>query len=360
MGGPNPKAKQTDPAVDHRLSTIEAQQQDTATKQKEIEDALAAQQKNFAATLDVLQDNNEAMIHLQKYSIHFLLEAMEQGLMVSSAVTKFAGFLNLPPSSSSINQYLDLAFTAVSALYPALRLSKILDTVSKDADVALTIAKATDTSPPVAAVVLKGLSSDAGQIADVLKKGNDTRMKALAAMKSDPSSGAVTELSKLDASKGPIKDLIATANQAGATFDKVADMISAEFKKRVVNPNATQTESILQKTKKVLTPPDFPTEAELDQLETQYLWQMVTAYCKNKKNNVVYIKSDMPNLSPLFPTRIPGLNNTQIDALVDLFGWGAARGKYFMIPFYSSGYDYLDFIGIPTIIEKAPPGMHRF
>ena len=37
MGGPNPKAKQTDPAVDHRLSTIEAQQQDTATKQKEIE-----------------------------------------------------------------------------------------------------------------------------------------------------------------------------------------------------------------------------------------------------------------------------------------------------------------------------------
>ena len=96
--------------------------------------------------------------------MHFTLESVEHALMISSATTKFAGFLKLPETSSYINVYLDAAFTAVAAVFPAVRLLKLLDGISKEATVALAVAKAAGSSAPVAAAVVH--APKAGEIAD--------------------------------------------------------------------------------------------------------------------------------------------------------------------------------------------------
>jgi hypothetical protein len=207
MSGP----AKIDPGVDARLRAIEEQQKAAAKKQAQLEAEQANQNARFVKTVDVLQDNNDAILYLQKYLNHFLLETVEQGMMLTTAITKFSGFLKLPPSSSSLNPFLDFAFTAVAVLYPALRLTSLLTKVTKASDVALVIAKASETAPPALAVAVNALPK-MHEYADVMKKANDSRMKALTALKDDPSTGAAGALSKFDAAKGPIKELLAAAN----------------------------------------------------------------------------------------------------------------------------------------------------
>jgi hypothetical protein len=349
MGGPS------DPSVDARLRALEAQQKAASQQQAKLQAELAKQQARFEKTLDILQDYSDAIIFLQKYLMHFALESVEHAMMISSAIAKFAAFLKLPPSSSSINRYLDFAFTAVAALFPAIRLMKLLDDVSQEANVALAIAKASETAPPrLATVVAKGVPK-AAETTDVLKKANDTRMKALAALKSDASSGAVGELSKLDSSKGAIRYFVETATSAAKTFDTVADVIDAEFKLRVRDPDISRKETILDKTTKILVTPNFLTPPELDQLEASYILEMLKSYC-SKKENVVFVKQIGWGAEP--GAEIRGLNETQLEAIIDLLGPNVPRGRYFFQPpFPFPGY-YLYAWGTQTIVEdtgRMPP-----
>jgi hypothetical protein len=330
-----------DPTLDARLKVIEAQQGAAAKRQAEIEAEQKRQAAAFAQTLDLLQDNNDAILHLQKYVMHFLLETIEQSMMLNSATTKFAAFLNLPATSSKLNQYLDVAFTLLATAFPVLRLTGLLEGVTKNATLAVEIAKAAETKAPALATVVTSLPK-AHEYADVIKKANDTRMKALVALKSDPSANAANALSKLDASKAAIKSLAAAANQAVLVFDKVADAIGAEFKSRLATPGKAHKKSILQIAQDILTPPNFPTQSELDMIETRYLWEMITAYCRQ---NVTIVDS---NLSSVVPQRIEGLNDTQLDTMYKLFGPGVPRGTHFPVPPFPYRNMYLQLMGVNT------------
>jgi hypothetical protein len=188
--------------------------------------------------------------------------------MISAAMTKFSKSIDLPPSDNSINPFLDFAFTTVAAAFPALRLFKVLEKIDKEADALLAAYKFMKTEPALVAGVAKSLPK-MGETADVLKKANDSRMKALVALKADPDSSGLT---KLDTAKATIKDLVAASNKAAATFDKIADWIAVEFRFRVEHPEIQRSDTILDLAKKILVPPDFPSSLEFDQLEAAYIW----------------------------------------------------------------------------------------
>src|SRR5258705_5966309 len=101
--------------VDARLAQLEKQQRDVSKAQDDLKKELDNQNTRLMQTLDVFVDFGDAITYLQKYLMHFTLESVEHALMISSATNKFAGFLKLPPTSSSINLYVDAAFTAVAA-----------------------------------------------------------------------------------------------------------------------------------------------------------------------------------------------------------------------------------------------------
>jgi hypothetical protein len=342
--------------VDGRLTKLEKQQGDASKAQDALKKELDKQNTRFMETLDVFVDFSDAITYLQKYLIHFTLESVEHALMISSATTKFAAFLKLPPTSSSINLYVDFAFTAVAAVFPAVRLLKLLDGVSKEASVALAIAKASATAPQrLATVIVQGVPK-AGETADVLKKANDTRMKALAALKSDPATGSVAELRKLDSSKAAIRYFVETATRAAQVFDNVADVIAAEFYARVTHPDIQRRETIFDITKRILVTHDFLTPDELDQLEATYIWEMIASYCK-QNDNVVFVKQT--GWGAQDGVQIRGLNNGQLETLMDLFGPNAPRGKYFAKPIVAPYASiYLQYIGTKTVREdtgRMPP-----
>ena len=346
--------------VEARLAGLERKQEETSKRQDTLQKELDEQRATFKQTIDHFVDFSDSIIYLQKYLMHFTLESVEHALMISSATTKFAGFLNLPETSSYINAYLDAAFTAVAAVFPAVRLLKLLDGISKEASVALAVAKAAGSSAPVAAAIV--YAPKAGEIADVVKKANDTRMKALAALKSDPAIGAAGDLQKLDSSKAAIRYFVETATRAAQVFDNVADVVAEEFYMRINHPDIPHKKTIFDITRGMLVKHDFLTPAELDQLEATYLWEMIASYCKSKgkdrNDNVVFVRQT--GWGAQDGVQIRGFNGTQTEALIDLFGPRVSRGRYFLKPMVFPGYagSYLQYIGAQTVVEdtgRMPP-----
>jgi hypothetical protein len=346
--------------VDARLADLERKQGETSKRQDTLQKELDEQRAAFKQALDQFVDFSDSITYLQKYLMHFALESVEHALMISSATTKFAGFLKLPETSSYINVYLDAAFTAVAAVFPAVRLLKLLDGISKEATVALAVAKAAGSSAPVAAAVVH--APKAGEIADVVKKANDTRMKALAALKSDPAVGAAGDLQKLDSSKAAIRYFVETSTRAAQVFDNVADVVAEQFYMRVNHPDIPQKKTILEITTGMLVKHDFLTPAELDQLEATYIWEMIASYCKSKgkdnNDNVVFV--EQTGWGAQEGAQIRGLNSTQLEALIDLFGPQVPRGRYFVKPMVFPGHAgfYLMYIGAKTVVEdtgRMPP-----
>jgi hypothetical protein len=341
--------------VELRLARLERQQAEHSKAQDDVKKELARQDARFDATLDVFGDYNEAIMYLLKYLIHFTLESVEHALMISSATTKFAGFLKLPPTSSSINLYVDLAFTAVTAVFPAMRLLKILDGITKEANVALAIARATETMPQrLATGIVQGVPK-VQEVSDVLKRANDTRMKALAALKDDGATKAVAELANLNSSNGPIRHFVETATHAVTVFDNVANVISVDFAIRIKHPDIQRKETMTDMTRRILgAAHNFPDPNELNQLETTYIWEMIAGYCRD---NVVFVKQTGWGAQDGVSVR--GLNSGQLDALMDLFGPIVARGRYFTKPLVvPNGSMYLVHIGAKTVIEdtgRMPP-----
>jgi|KBSMisStandDraft_5_1062788.scaffolds.fasta_scaffold49068_2 hypothetical protein len=339
--------------TDTRLTTLERKQGETATAQEKMQLQLNRQEERFAQTLDILVDHSDAISYLTKYLMHFTLESLEHALMISSATTKFAGFLKLPEETSSMNLYIDAAFTAVAAVFPAVRLLKLLDGINKEAAVALAVAKLSKTGPSVAGAIMA--VPKAGEIADVVKKANDTRMKALAALKSDPATTAVAELAKLDNSDATIMYFAETSTRTAETFDKVANLIAEEFYQRIKNPEVKRKEDILSITKRILVMHEFPTPDELRQLGRTYLWEMIASYCK-QNNNVVFVKQT--GWGAYDGLQLRGLNGTQMKALMDMFGPTVRRGAYFRKPVFPAPNVFLAIIGINTVVEdtgRMPP-----
>jgi hypothetical protein len=339
--------------VDGRLGTIERRQDEAAAAQDKMQKQIDRQEERFAQTIDVLVDHSDAISYLTQYLMHFTLESLEHAMMISSATTKFATFLNLPEEVDKTNLYIDAAFTTVAALFPAVRLLKLLDGINKEAAVALAVAKLSKTGPSVAGAIMA--VPKAGEIADVVKKANDSRMKALAALKSDPATKAVAELAKLDNSDATIMYFAETATRTAETFDNVANVISEEFFQRVKHPEVKRKETIWGITKRLLPIHDFPKPDELRQLGRTYLWEMIASYCK-QENHVVFVKQT--GWGAYDGLQLRGLNGTQTKALMDLFGPAVRRGKYFPKPVFPSPDIFLMMIGINTVVEdtgRMPP-----
>jgi hypothetical protein len=187
-------------------------------------------------------------------------------------------------------------------------------------------------------------------------------MKALAALKSDPAVGAAGDLQKLDSSKAAIRYFVETSTRAAQVFDNVADVVAEQFYMRVNHPDIPQKRTILEMTTGMLVKHDFLTPAELDQLEATYIWEMIASYCKSKgkdnNDNVVFV--EQTGWGAQEGAQIRGLNSTQLEALIDLFGPQVPRGRYFVKPMVFPGHAgfYLMYIGAKRVVEdtgRMPP-----
>jgi hypothetical protein len=90
---------------------------------------------------------------------------------------------------------------------------------------------------------------------------------------------------------------------------------------------------------------------ELDEIELLYLWYMITAHVKKevKINTLVFTSRKAPPQTGR--QTIKGLNDTQKQTILTLFGDKARRGKIFFQPPVKSVYQFLKGAGVEENIE---------
>jgi len=268
--------------------------------------------------IDVDYDFNQAKTYAQTYIVPVLVQINMRGLMITTALQKFVKFTGLPESSSMLSSLWDAAFAVVTMAVPVLRLTALL----KESEAAVALASALgDRRAQAISVVRK-----AGKVGETVNGAKDTYDKLGKAIPEQPE--GMTELAKLDASKGPIHELLADANRAVANWGKAMNAIDKEKWIRLSDQTKKPTESMLSMIQKMLPKVTPLTSDDLDQIEELYLWQMISTYVRSN----VYIEDTQRQGYSEISSAIKGLNDTQQDTIVGLFGFGAKRGHYFYKP----------------------------
>ena len=80
---------------------------------------------------DIMQDYDLANTYAVKYIVPFLVQLNARGLMLNSAMQKFAKFLTLPETNSRAQAIFEMAFAMLAVAVPALGLAKMLEESQK-------------------------------------------------------------------------------------------------------------------------------------------------------------------------------------------------------------------------------------
>jgi hypothetical protein len=293
----------------------------------------------------IMYDYDRASAHAQKYIMPFLLQIQARGLMIESAARTFQEFTKLPRSSSTLLQFLDLAWSTVSLAVPALRVVGLL----RQAQIAAQLTEAS-----AAAGVMLIQKSPLGRVSRVVEKIGKVKEQTEKVV-GIPEKGktlvngdapGIEVLAKLDVSKRPIKELFEGAKEMVATWNRTIDFLVQEKAVRLANPAPTYPETLLSYAQKRLPPPEIFTATDLEQIETEHLWLMIGSWVKDTK--VTLEESQIGSL------HWNGINDTQRQALWDLFAT-ATRGRYFLRPFYPTVYLYLTAFGASYIQSASKP-----
>ena len=287
---------------------------------------------------EIIVDNQKAQHHTEKYLAAVLLNLNAEGLMITSAMQKFAKFLELPESSSKLGLWWDTAFGIISTLVPAFRWARFLTEQERNVEKAALELAATLGSKKAKFIKL---GQKAGEAAERINKAKEfvTKTRENVEGLARPVPEGLAELNKLDDSKKPIHELLESSKKAIGIWSKALDTLDMELEKRLSDLNNRPKESILSMIQRLLTVPNFPTAEELDQIETACLWKMIGSYVNR---NVYWLQTrtiihQMGAISDRMldggtETELVGLNDNQQDTILAMFGPKAKRGKYFSIP----------------------------
>jgi hypothetical protein len=347
-----------------RLRALELKQDQTTQRldsvQKEVQDV----KKQMRALADDVFDFDAAMLYAQKYGEHFFVDLNAKGLMLTHAIIRFASFLELPETSSELGPYLDAGFSILVTIVPTMKFLGVIQKLDQEATVALAVAKAAENADPsfvplsirATAQVVKALPR-AGDAVDVAKKVNDAKSKAMQVLKDQPERN---NLNKLDATKGPIKDLVNSADLAMKVFDTAMDTIIQEFKNRLADLSATPKEQLVDIVTRLLPPRAYLTSDDLDQVETSYLWELIKNYAKTEPVTIVqttYVNAFMNSTNP---GEVIGLNDSQKRAVLKMFGPDMQRGMYCVVPVIRDVKTAAMLWGCKTVQQvRGTPMYHR-
>lgn len=283
----------------------------------------------------IIEDFDRASAHAQKYLAPFLLQIQARGMMIESASRKFQAFAALPASSSKVLEFVDFAWTAVSSAVPALRLVSLVrkaniavDLTKKSAAAGMILIQ--NTSPGK----VSRITGKIGEIKDGVEKGVGVYQKGQAVVADE--TPAVEAFAKLDTSKGPVKELFEDAKRMVGVWSGTIDFLVDQKTVRLGNPTAAYKETLYSYATQRLPALEVFAGPELDQIESEYLWQMIAKYARE---NADY------SVATMGATIHKGLNDTQQDAILSMFGPSAPRGRYFFRPFFFSIYNYLHAFG---------------
>ncbi len=264
------------------------------------------------------RDYDDADHAAMKYIISFGVEMQARGLMIQDATRKFADFLKLPESSSRLGAIWDFAFAALSIL-PGFGIAKALEESAAAVEIA---AKLGDRRAQALKLVVAG--AEAAEKVNVAKEtaaSLQEKGEKLAA-----TAPGLAELKKLDVNKGPIKQLLKSAYTAVALWGKVLDILAQEKEIRLVSHETPAPESMTALASRLLPRIQPLGDDDLAQIESQYLWAMISAYAKD---NVEIVRWTYPGQGKT-DVSIDGFNDNQQETLIDMFSFdNAKRGKYF-------------------------------
>lgn len=276
-----------------------------------------------------------------KYLARINGELFARGLVLTHAMDKYNAFLNLPATDQSTSAIWDFAYSILSTAVPLLRLTDFVKKLETNASVAYAIAKATGDKGRAAAAA-KTAAKVARKAGETAEKINDAKEKV---EKIKEGYDKVTQeqesnpLGNLDAARKPILDLIKAGQEAEAAWGKAIDAELLEFENRLNGFQASKQGTLEDYVKSLLPPVPTFNKDELLEIENLYLWQLIGAYVKDNvqivKTTVVtqIMRATSQEFSRGTPTySVQGLNNTQQQTILGLFGPQAKRGKIFFMP----------------------------
>jgi hypothetical protein len=277
-------------------------------------------------------DHQKARDHIDRF-----MRAVDRGFNVrhailTGAIQEYNDFRKLESSPSLAPAIWDLAFKGLSELVPVLRLGAIFAQQYERADLALKLAKGLGEKARLADKA-KMVVTGAGLVgAKVAKYANEAKeiLEKAEKVNAEPNGGV-----KVHASWGLIKTLINDLYDGAKLADKVLNLETEEWENRLYGREATTLKQLAQKqltlqqlVQKHLPMPDLELENEKIQEEVKLavLYQLVLAHCKEE----VYWEVV---LYPHFKTMdLKGINDSQINQIIEWFGGLTNRGKYFKAP----------------------------
>ena len=310
-------------------------------QQEKLTKDLTAMGKRIDLMQGALEENNLALMYVMKYMGALLAELNARGLTLTRAIARFSKFLDLPEKSSSLDAVIDLAFTALSTVVPALRLTGVLHKLEKNASFALEVAThepAWLRHAPVmreqTARLVKSIPK-ANEVTADLKRVSDTRLKGLVVLKDD--TGGFDSLKRLDSSsRGPVHEQVNYANAAVASYHKVLDILGHELNLRLRYPEIELEYTMEQLVKGLLPLPEFFTPEDLDDLELMFLHLMIAEHVKR----FVTIRRQVLLVGANVRYSISGLNNAQQDTIMEYFSFTTRHGKlYRRLPSFRNIYE---------------------
>jgi len=270
----------------------------------------------MAISSAIVLDNNRAHDYAMEYIVAVDGELFARALKLTSAMQKFAKFLDLPECDSKVGHICEVAFGVICVLQPEFALAPFLGKSSEAVGRALEGAKA---ESKLAKIAMK-----AKETGEKIKTVTELAGNVKEATSDEPR--GISQLKNLDASRRPVAELIKSSRLAREVWRKGLDLIDTEFENRVNNPAQHPKESLAAMIARLLPLPKCLTDDELDEFEELYLWKMIGQYVQL---NVVVRDPIRVQGGPLGRPSVDGLNDNQIETVLDLFGPEATRGKIF-------------------------------
>ncbi len=296
----------------------------------------------------IFVDNQKAHDYAMKYLAAIDKEMFARSLKFTTAMHKFGEFLHLPESSSKLGAFIDSALSVLVLVQPELFLVKFLAEEEKAVKVALAIAEATGSK--TAKLIKAG--QKVGELAEKAK-GIKEKIDAYQEKKEKKREApeASERLKQLAESGKPAEMMLAAYEKAQGIWSDALDALDKELENRLDAKAAPATESLEAMARRLLKFPDPLGVEELEQIETAYLWELVSAWAKA---NVTLV--DIPPAPQFgYPGGMDykGINDTQRDTVQEWFGLRTKRGRIFNRPVGPIVWTTLALLGAK--IEKRKP-----
>ncbi len=371
---PPPVAAQTDKTTadlareaDARSRRAEAIANQASAAEKALED--------HVHKVDEINIDKDAANDIAKdWLRHAVIELNAQVLMLTSATNKFRDFVDLPPPqvTSVWAQVFQTLIGVGSLVFPALGLLKFLKTEEElvKAEAALQVAAKLG-SKQAKAIQLGRKAAEFNE--NVIKKAKESLEKIKGEKKGEkgkegekkggtglpPEVDAI--LAKADATRGPIRQLLASAAKAGDLWRHALDVLHEAYANRVRDTGAPQKESLSKMAERLLKDPPSSTPDELDQFERRYLWEMIKRWMQGGAVKIVKTQIIIDGKPDRHPSeKIVGLNDNQKRALVEFFGPGVPRDNIFPMPPVMAWFWFVYSADVPTEVQTEYVDSYKY